>query len=537
MKRRHAIGPLFCLRFLLIVCSALVCLKPAFGGEKPLYGGVYRVPLRNNPPSLDPAYAQDIHATTVIQQLFDGLVQFSPELFVTPALAKNWAVEEKGKTYRFFLREDAKFHNGTPVTAADVVFSLSRLLRVTPSLTILPHLSRISGAREYLEGRSDRVSGIEVIDEHTLVVRLEQPYAPFLVALGMYQAKIVPKEIVEKDQSRFGREPVGSGPFLFVSWEPDKIIKLKNFADYFGGRPFLDAIEFLIYPGAESDKTWADFESGKLEQMPVYGDIREKAKNKKGIVFAHRPSLSLLFYGFNCRNEWMQNADLRAALSLAIDRAKLVEAVYGGQFEAANGILPPGLPGHRPNSHQTLYDLEKARQHLLKAVGKDLSQLGEIEVVSNSQSPFAQAELELLGKAWEQLGVKMKAKFITDWSQYKAYLNSSAMQVYRMAWYADMPDPDDMLRPLFASSSPSNYMKYRDETIDRMLQEGLEIADPLQRAGFYQQLEDSVLAAHPLAPLLYLSNDFAYQDYVQGVQLSALGVTNLSFHSVWLNKP
>lgn len=224
-------------------------------------------------------------------------------------------------------------------------------------------------------------------------------------------------------------------------------------------------------------------------------------------------------------------------MSLAIDREELVATVYGGQFDAAKGVLPPGLPGYRPDSHATLYDPEKARQHLLKAVGEDLSRLDQIEIVSNSQSPFAQAELELVGKAWERLGVKMKAKFITDWTAFEQYLNSPALQVYRFAWYANMPDPDDMFRPLFASNSPSNYMRYGDEKIDGMLQEGLEIVDPLQRAGFYQQLEDEVLAAHPLVPLLYLSNDYAYQDYVQGVQLSALGATNISFRDIWLSKP
>ncbi len=133
---------------------------------------------------------------TVVLQIFDGLVQLNPDLLIVPALAQNWRVEEKGKLYRFFLRPNVRFHNGRPVTAQDVIFSLSRLIRANPPPSILPHLLKITGAQDFMEKKSDRVAGLSAEDDHTLLVRLDEPYTPFLTALGMYQAKIVPREEV-----------------------------------------------------------------------------------------------------------------------------------------------------------------------------------------------------------------------------------------------------------------------------------------------------------------------------------------------------
>lgn len=533
-----------CLIYLVCACFAVSCrvalaaTKNSSAEENAVYGGIYLAPLMNNPSSLDPAYAQDMYSVEVIQQVFDGLVQFSPDLYVIPGLAENWQVENQGKTYTFFLRKDARFHNGKPVTAEDVVFSLSRLLRVDPAPTILPHLLRINGSKDYLERKSESVSGLNAVDDHTVIINLDQPYAPFLVALGMYQAKILPSDEVLKDEKKFGEAPIGSGPFEFVAWQRDKIIKLKSFADYYRGRPFLDAVEFLIYPGIQIEDVWADFESGKLDQAPIFGNIREKAAGKKGIVLMHRPSLGLQFYGINCKDARLKNADLRAALSLAIDREKLVASVHKGQYEVAKAILPPGLPGYQPQyAAEVDYDLKKAQDHLNRAVGQDANSLGEIEIVSNSHSPIAQAELDFLQKSWAQLGIRSKTKFIPDWKEFEEYLNSDSVQVYRYVWFADIPDPDDILRPLFSSDSPSNYSRYHSEKVDQMLQKGLEMVDPLKRAAFYQNIEQVVQKACPIIPIRYWATDYAFQDSVKGIQLNPLGAMYISLHRVWLEKP
>ncbi len=171
--------------YLFFICVVFLCLlllpgyarqeekKEGLSAAPIRHGSTYRVPLMNNPATLDPAYVQDRYGVTVVQQIFDGLVRFDPYLMILPALAESWQVEEKGKVYRFVLRKNARFHNGRPVTVEDVVFSISRLLRVDPSSAILPHLLKINGAQEYKNHKSDRIEGLEPINERIFLVRLK----------------------------------------------------------------------------------------------------------------------------------------------------------------------------------------------------------------------------------------------------------------------------------------------------------------------------------------------------------------------------
>ncbi len=503
----------------------------------PQPGGVYHLPLMNAPPTLDPASIEDNYGLRVAQQIFEGLVQFSPELFIIPGLAQNWRMEEGGRLYRFFLRPNARFHNGRPVTSQDVIFSLSRLIRMDPRPTILPHLLRIKGAQDYREKKSELVVGIYAEDDYSVVVRLDEPYAPLLAALGMCQAKIVPREEVVLKGSAFGRNPIGSGPFQLASWEGERLIRLQRFADYHGGPPFLQEIQFLVYAGGRIDEILSDFQSGKLEETPVYWQFREKLKENKMLQWVHRPSLSLLFYGMNCRHPALGNPLLRKALAAAIDREKIVSEVYKRQFEPATSLLPPGMPGYQPQSGRWRYDLELARNLAKQVLGTGENAGVTIEVVSNSQSPLAQAELQLVREAWGQLGVNVVTKYIPDWSQFEQYVKSDALQVYRYAWMADMPDPDNFLQPLLASTSQINFMRYRSEGLDSLLGKASQIADPLERAGLYQQMEEMVAESAPLIPLFYLSVDRVFQPSVRGVEVSALGEDSVSFLRVWLKAP
>lgn len=512
---------------------------PAAAGEAQ-QGGFYRAPLLNNPPTLDPAYIEDIYAIRVIHQIFDGLVQFTPDLLIIPALAENWQVEEAGRVYRFFLRKDAFFHNGDPVTSDDVIFSLSRLIRVTPPPAILSHLLKISGSKEYLDGKSETIAGLQKTDDHTLIIRLEEPYVPFLVALGMYQAKIVPRKalgVLGENSKAFGKAPLGSGPFKFVSWKENESIRLEGFSDYYGGRPFLKGIEYRIYPGIQVEDVWADFQNGELDEMPVYGQIRDSILERKDLQRINRSSLSLQFYGINCENPRFRNPEVRRALLMAVDRSKLVNDVYKGQVQAARSILPPGLPGYVPQEDRLPFDPEMAARILEKALGGNLESLGTVEIVSNSQSPIAQAELNFIRECWARIGVRMEPKFIPDWSQFERYVKSDALQMYRYAWFADIPDPDDFLRPLFSSGSQTNFMRFRDAEVERLLQKAVGVGDPIERAGIYREIEEKILRQAPIIPLLYMSIDMVFQPTVHGIQASALGAHNLHFHRVWLGAP
>jgi ABC-type transport system substrate-binding protein len=509
--------------------------KSGIPAEQPRSGGIYHIPLLNEPPSLDPAFVGDSYGVSVVQQIFDGLVQFSPELFIIPALAQDWQMEDSGRLYRFSLRPHARFHNGRPVTSRDVIFSFSRLIRMNPPPSILPHLLKISGAQEYREGKSDRVVGLRSVDDHALLVRLDEPYTPFLTALGMYQAKIVPAEEVTSSEKSFSKNPVGSGPFQLASWEANKCIRLQKFADYFNGAPYLEEVQFLIYPGGNLDGVFSDFQSGMLEEMPAYWQFRQRLLENKKVHWVHRPSLSLLFYGINCQHPALRKVGLRRALAMAIDRQKIVTEVYKGQFERADTLLPPGMPGYLPQSRMWTHDLESAKGLVKQALEAEGNATLTIEVVSNSQSALAQAELNLVREAWSDLGIIMVPKFIPDWSQFEQYLKSDVLQVYRYAWSADMPDPQSFLDPLFAASSQVNYMRYQNEEIELILKTTSRIIDPIERAKLYQRIQEVAAASCPLIPLFFLSVDRVYQPSVRGIEVSSMGAESVAYRHVRLN--
>ncbi len=498
-------------------------------------GGVYHAPLQNNPTTLDPAYVQDQYGTAVVQQLFDGLVRFDPYLLVLPALAETWQVEENGKSYRFTLQKDAHFHNGDIVTAQDVVFSLSRLLRVSPAPAILPQLLKIEGAQAYRDHQTEVVAGLQPIDEHTVLIRLEEPHAPFLTALGMYQAKIVPKEEVLRLGEEFGRKPVGSGAFRFVSWEQNKRIQLERFPEYFAGEALLDKVEYRIYPGGETDQILADFQNGELDEMLVLGNIRQELSSQKDLQWFHRPALSLMFYGLKVNHPPLNNPEFRKKLSNAIDREKLLQEVYSGQFEAAERILPPGMPGVSQENKPLLSATPATGPEINNnAPPEEKGSILSLEIVSGSKSAFAQAELNFVRQAWAKLGIDLTIKYITDWSAFEAYINSDQVQIYRYAWFADMPDPDSFFYPLFASNSSANFMGFKDEKVNSLILSARGQSDPAERAKMYSEIEALIMESTPVIPLIYPSVDRVYKSHVQGAQPSALGADYMSLHRVWI---
>ena len=501
----------------------------------PVHGGIYRMPLWNNPATLDPARVKDQYGVAVVRQLFDGLVRFDSYLTVLPALARTWQVEADGHLYRFSLRRSARFHNGEPVTAADVVFSISRLLRLDPPPDILPHLMKIVGAEAFRNRDRDRVEGLTVVDPHTVEIRLTEPHMPFLTALGMYQAAVLPQKSVQDPDSGYAGHPVGTGPFRFVKWEPDRFIDLERFDGYFGEAALLDGIHFKIYAGGQDPAVLADFQQRKIDEMAVYGDVREKLADQADVQWFHRPSLSLFFYGMNCTHPHLKDPALRKALSAAIDRTAFVTQIYNGQFDIARTILPPGMPGYSPASPLPDNDPALARQHLDQVLTDGLDQVPELELVSAFQTSRVAAEMEMIKSFWAKLGVQMRVRYITDWTEFEAYIRSDAVQLYRYAWFADMPDPDSILHPLFASGSPNNFMQYHDPVTDDLLRQARETIDPVARAEIYRDIEARITETLPLIPLFYMSVDRVYQPWIRGIQISALGAHAMPLNQVWLD--
>ncbi len=505
--------------------------------SKPIIGSTYHSPLSKNPPTLDPIYVQDVYGVTVVHQLFDGLVRFDQHLSIAPAIAKSWLIKDNGKLYQFILRKKALFHNNDPVTSSDIIFSIKRILRADPPPVVLPHLLKIYGAEEYRNRTTNSVEGLEIENKTTFKIRLKEPHFPFLTALGMYQAAIVPEKEVLRLGKAFGKKPIGAGPFKLLSWEEKKSIHLQRFDKYYAGPAFLEGIKYRIYERGKDIIELTDFKNGNLEEMAVYKNIKEKLSNVKNLQWFHRPSLILFFYGINVNHPNLTNPDLRKALSLVIDRQTFINEVYDGQFEVAKTILPPGIPGYSPLNKFNDNNIELARRYIARFMSSTSKIIPELEIVSVYKTPRVEQEMEMMTKLWTTLGLKIKVKYITDWKKFEAYLKSDMVQIYRGIWSADMPDPDSFMYSLFASESSVNYMKFQNENVDHMLSKARSTIEPLERANLYQKIEASILEQTPIIPLFYMSEDRVYQPYVKSIEMSAQGAHYMKLNKIWLDKP
>ncbi|HEY7678164.1 MAG TPA: ABC transporter substrate-binding protein, partial [Candidatus Methylomirabilis sp.] len=311
-------------------------------GGAPRQGGTYRRPLENDPVTLDPALVSDIYAFTVIQQIFDGLVQFGESAGIRPCLAQSWKSSRDGLTWTFQLRRGVKFHHGREMTADDVIYSFTRLLdpHQHARVGVADFLLKIRGAREVAGGRAARLEGLRALDPYTVEVVLTEPSAQLVPSLGVAHTKIVPREVVERLGARFGAEPVGTGPFKFLEWQRNQRLVLAANPDYFGGRPHVNRLEYRVFPGLAHDRMLASFERGELEDSPIPASERKRFLGRSPHQVVQRPILGMAFLAFNTAMHPFDNPKVRQAIGHAIDRAEIVRTINQGRFAPGSGILP-----------------------------------------------------------------------------------------------------------------------------------------------------------------------------------------------------
>jgi peptide/nickel transport system substrate-binding protein/oligopeptide transport system substrate-binding protein len=502
--------------------------------------------LDNNPSTLDPALVTDVFGGTIVRQVFDGLVQFDAHLKPVPALAEFWEASRDGRTWTFTLRRGVTFHHGREVTAQDVVYSFTRLLKVVKPLPASEFLWLLQGAKPFIEGKTHDVQGLKAVERYTLQIVLEEPVAPFLAVLGLPNAAVVPWEAVENLGERFGRAPVGTGPFKFVRWEPNREIVLEAHDQYYEGRPFLDTIVFKIDAGNKFEETFAEFLRGNLEETVIPNGKTEVVRLDPQYRKYQRvpiPALSLLYIGFNTRLKPFDDRRVRQAFNYAVDKEAIVrEITHSGQARypkaslPATGALPPGMLGYDPNLQGYPHDAEKAKQLLAEAGFPDGLGFPVVQLWSVSKAESTQKELAAYQRYLADLGVQVDIHFAPDWSAYQTMLERGQLPMFRLSWWADIPDPDNVLSPLLHSTSSTNRTFYRNPLVDQLLEQARRALDEAQRIALYHEVERIVMDDAPWIAQQHNVFEYLYQPYVQGVEGNLLGRRAMPLKRVWFKK-
>jgi ABC-type transport system substrate-binding protein len=489
-------------RFLLAIVLALpACADP--GGSATLnYYFTY------DPRSLDPALSTDVPTGEVVSLLFDNLTLFDADAKLVPGLARSWETDAEGRRYTFHLRQDATFHDGRAIKAADVRASMLRALAPGTTGGRSWPLFPIQGARAYAAGQNRSVEGIRVPDDSTLILTLDEPLNLFPKLLAMPVAAVVPTP-TPKD---FDQRPVGSGPWTFVSWSHDDAILLAKNERYWGGAPKSDTLRIRIIP--EPLTQAAEYEAGNLSvvEVPV-GETRRWEQNHAREL-QRRPGLKDLYVAINTTRGPLKDVRVRRALNHAVDVPTLLSTVMADRGVPAAGSLPPGIAGYDSSRAPYAYDPAQAKRLLAEA--------GYPNGFPVKLWRTQRAELARLAQSIQQAlaAVGVRAEIVErDASSARAAVRKGEADLFLTDWWADYPDPENFNYPLFHSRNKGpggNYAFLTDARLDSMIVRARATTEEAEKVRLAREIDARVFELAPWIFLWFPVDVWAAQPDVQG---------------------
>ncbi|MCP4356777.1 MAG: hypothetical protein GY796_02010 [Chloroflexi bacterium] len=447
------------------------------------------------PDTLDPALTRE-GAAGIVGHIFSGLARLNNDLQIEPDLAESWEISEDSAVYTFHLREEAMFHDGTAVTADDVKTAWERAL--DPALNS-------ATAPLYLND----ISAIAAVDDQTLQVTLTGPRPAFLAKLTQPVAFITQAANVGSGDE-WWREPVGTGPFTLNRWQPGQVIVLAANEDTHLTPPNIDTAVFI-----NGRSSFPAYESGLVDFAQVSPHNLSRAQDPGEPLSADLVSGNLLCTQriiFDTTRPPFDNAAVRHAFSLAVDRQQLAQLVLNDAALPAASILPPGMPGYVERPSAAAFNIEESQSLLADTT------LPPITLAApGAGSP--DAVTTALADMWTtHLGADIETRLISR-DDYQDDLANQPGHLFLVEWCAGYPDPENMLDLLYHSGSPANFGRYQNEEVDALLEAARSEQVPETRLSLYQQAEELILAdaatiqtVHPLDHLLVRPS---IQDYQQ----------------------
>jgi oligopeptide transport system substrate-binding protein len=497
-------------------------------------GNVLRLPggsgLGGDPPTLDPANTSDVESATYIVEIFSGLVSFNKDLKIVPDLAEKWDVSNNGTTYTFTLRKDAKFHDGRPVTAQDVKYSLERAADPKTRSTVSPlYLGDIVGFMDKYTGKANEVSGVKVIDNYTIEIDIDKPISYFLASLAHPTSYVVDKYNVESGEQPWYLKPNGTGPYKLAQWDQGQQIVLEKNADYYGDvKPSVDRIEFVLGGGSAMTR----YENGDLDAVRVtIADIDRVSdpSNPLNKELSITPQLSTSFLVFNTRKPPFDDPKVRMAFAMSVDRQKLNDVVFKKMAVVATGILPQAFPGFNPNLQGIPYDPEGAKK--LLAESKYASGLPDIVWSTVGGGGTAGSDVQAIAEMLkENLGANISVEQ-TDWATYLSQINGTNIdfQMFDIGWSADYVDPHNFIGLLFRGGSLNNWSGYDNPDVNKLIDEASVEPNLEKRIQEYQQAEEQILKDAPVLPMYYGRDYWLTKPYVKNVFYPPLVIERLKY--------
>ncbi len=483
---------------------------------------VYRRGEAGDPATFDPQKTSTVIEADVLYDLFEGLLTYDAAGALIPGAAESWSVSADGRSYRFKLRE-AKWSNGDPVRAGDFAFSFRRLLDPATGAQYANLYYPLKNAQAINRGEAaPDTLGVSAIDDATLEITLERPTPYFLSVLAHQTAAPVnPKNV-----GQFGREfakagnLVSNGAFRLVSFTPnDSAVMVRNPFFHAAGEVRIDK-EII----ASIDDRAAAFRRFRAGEIDSYDDapadqlafVRETLKGR----FRVAPSLGIFYLAFNTRKAPFDDARVRNALSMVVDREFLADSIWGGAMAPAYAFVPPGVDNYVSGVAMDFRDLspiecEDRARELLKEAGFGEERPLKIEIRYNT-SENNKATAIAIAEMWKPLGVTTSFVNADVKTHYGLLQNGGDFDLARAGWIGDYSDPQNFLF-LGQSDNPKlNYARYSNPAYDALMKTAAGQTDMRQRARTLAEAERLLLSDQPFVPLLFYESKNMVSTRVKG---------------------
>ena len=488
-----------------------------------------------SPEGFDPAlYTAGTTFDAASRTVYNRLVEFKHGSTETePGLAESWTVSDDGTVYTFKLRKGVKFQTTdffTPsreLNADDVVFSFERQLKDDN-----PWHKYVDGASyEYAEGMGfpGLIKSVEKVDDLTVKFTLNKPEAPFIADLAMDFASIVSKEYADKlaadkNMIQMNQKPLGTGPYEFVAYQQDAVIRYKANPDYWGNKQKIDDLVFAITTDASVRAQKLKAGECQITVYPNAADV-DGLKSDTNLTVGQQEGLNIAYLAYNTTQAPFDKPEVRKALNMAINKQAIVDAVFQGAAKVAKNPIPPTMWSYNDKVEDDKYDPAAAKAALEKAGVKDLSMKIWAMPVSRPYMLNARRAAELMQADFAKVGVKVD--IVTyEWAEYlkqsKAKDRDGAVM---LGWTGDNGDPDNFLDTLLGCDAVggNNRAQWCNKDFDALVKKAKVTSDQKERAKLYEEAQVVFKKEAPWATLDHSLVFVPMSKKVSGYHLDPLG--------------
>ncbi len=530
-------GPMFCRWLYLTAMFALISMSaPGCTRRTPADLTIINGP---EPETLDPHVLSGIAEQRIAPALFEGLMRRNPtNALPMPGLAERHELTPDGRRYTFHLRPNIKWSTGEPITAEDVVFSWSRLIAPTTAARYATLLTCVTGADKLLRGEHTDFGhlGVRAINSRTVEVSLTQPTPYFLDLCALPALAILPRQTIERlgDQWIRAKPLPCSGPYSLEDWRLNDRIRLRRNSRYWDAPAVRSSVIDLL-PSESSSATLNLYETGGADivwdRNLFPPELAPELRPPRYHTFSY---LGTYFVRINTTRAPFNDARVRRAFALGIDRERIVQRITRGGETAATSFTPPGCGTYTP-PRSAMFNLAEARQLLAEAGFEGGRNLRPLEYLVNSGGGgggrlHEQIAIELQAQLREHLGVSLEIRPVET----KIYYSEQSRLNYdlcRSSWLGDFNDPVTFL-DIFRASNGNNRTGWNEPEYDRLLDDANRQADIGRRLGTLQQAEQLLVGtAAPIIPLYFYTGFCAFdQSRIEGIYTAQ---NLMDLHPLW----